>query len=62
MLAARIGINQQGDVLIAKVPEVQAASEYQRLSRGSNLISPSIQVKQVAQAALKENLLCLKFV
>jgi len=35
----RIGINQQGDVLIAKVPEVQAASEYQRLSQGSNLIS-----------------------
>jgi len=33
----RIGINQQGDVLIAKVPEVQAASEYQRQGLESNL-------------------------
>lgn len=51
----RIGLDQQGDILIVKAPDVQAASEFKRLSQGVNLgVPPSIQAKQIAQAALKE--------
>lgn len=51
----RIGLNQQGDILIAKEPGLQAASEYKRLSQGlAPTLPPSIQVKQIAQVALKE--------
>ncbi len=51
----RMGMNQQGDVQIAQVPRVQSASEYKRLSQGIEPgLPPSLQVKQVAQAALKE--------
>lgn len=51
----RIGLNQQGDILIAKEPGLQAASEYKRLSQGlAPTLPPSMQMKQIAQVALKE--------
>lgn len=51
----RIGLNQHGDILITKSPTIQATSLYQRFSKGVNSgLPPSIQVKQIAQAALKE--------
>ena len=51
----RIGMNQQGDIFIAKEPELKAASEYKRLSQGLDpKLTPSAQAKQIAQAALKE--------
>jgi hypothetical protein len=51
----RIGMNREGDILIAKTPTIQAASQYQRLSKGIDPnLPPSLQAKQIAQAALKE--------
>jgi len=51
----RIGLSQQGDILIAKGPGVQVASEYKRLSQVVDpKLSPSLQAKQIAQVALKE--------
>lgn len=51
----RLGLNQQGDIQVARGPEVQAASEFKRLSQGVEAnLPPSVQAKQVAQAALKE--------
>lgn len=51
----RLGLNQQGDIQIARKPEIQATSEYQRLSQSVDAnLPPSAQVKQIAQIALKE--------
>lgn len=53
----RLGVNQEGNISIAKSPAIKAASEYQRLSQGVDTNLPSsIQVKQIAMAALKEQL------
>ncbi len=51
----RIGINQQGDIWLSKSPDLQAASQYQRLSHEiDKSLPPSLQLKQIAQAAFKE--------
>lgn len=51
----RLGLNQEGVIPITRKPEMQATSEYQRLSQGVDVdLPPSAQAKQVAQAALKE--------
>jgi len=51
----RVAVNEQGTVQIGKAPEVQAVKEYQRLSQRVDLgHPPSVQAKQIAQAALKE--------
>ena len=56
-----IGMNQQGDIFIAKEPELQATSEYKRLSQGLDPnLTPSGQAKQIAQAALKEKFTTLQ--
>lgn len=53
----RLGVNQSGTFFIAKSPAIKAESEYQRLSqRVDSNLPPSIQVKQIAMAALKEQL------
>lgn len=53
----RLGMNQEGNISIAKSPAIKAASEYQRLSQlVDSSLPPSIQVKQIAMAALKEQL------
>lgn len=51
----RIGTNQQGDIWLSKSPDLQAAGQYQRLSKEVDKdLPPSLQLKQVAQVALKE--------
>lgn len=51
----RVAVNEQGTVQIGKAPEVQSVKEYQRLSQRVDLGQPpSVQAKQIAQAALKE--------
>jgi len=51
----RVAVNEQGAVQIGKAPEVQAVKEYQRLSQRVDLGQPpSVQAKQIAQAALQE--------
>ncbi len=53
----RIGVNRQGDLWLSKSPDLQASSQYQRLSHEiDKSLPPSLQLKQVAQAALKEQL------
>lgn len=53
----RIGVNQQGDLWLAKAPALYSSSHYQRLSQEVDKnLPPSLQLKQVAQAALKEQL------
>lgn len=53
----RLSMNREGDISIAKSPTIKAASEYQRLSQlVDSSLPPSIQVKQIAMAALKEQL------
>lgn len=50
-----LGLNQQGDIQIARKPEIQISSEYQRLSQSVDVnLPPSAQAKQIAQVALKE--------
>lgn len=51
----RLGINPQGDVWLSKSPDVQSATHYERLSQQvDKSFPPSLQLKQIAQAALKE--------
>jgi len=51
----RIGLSQQGDVVINKAPALQVASEYKRLSQMVDpKLPPSLQAKQIALVALKE--------
>jgi len=51
----RIGTNQQGDIWLSKSPDLQAAGQYQRLSKEVDKdLPPSLQLKQIAQVALKE--------
>lgn len=53
----RIGINQQGDIWLSKSPDIHSAGQYQRLSQEvDKTLPPSLQLKQIAQAALKEQL------
>lgn len=51
----RLGMNRQGDIWLAKPPNIQAAGQYERLSQEiDQSLPPSLQLKQIAQAALKE--------
>ena len=51
----RIGVNRQGDLWLSKSPNLPAATQYQRLSEQvDKSLPPSLQLKQIAQAALKE--------
>lgn len=53
----RLGVNQQGDIWLSKAPDLQASAQYQRLSQQIDKnLPPSLQIKQIAQAALKEQL------
>jgi hypothetical protein len=51
----RLSINREGDIKIGLSPQLQPASEYQRLLQGIDpKLPPSLQAKQIATSALKE--------
>ena len=51
----RLSINREGDIKIGLSPQLQPASEYQRLLQGIDpKLPPSLLAKQIATSALKE--------
>lgn len=51
----RLSISREGDIKIGQTPQLQPASEYQRLLQGIDpKLPPSLQAKQIATSALKE--------
>lgn len=57
----RLGINRQGDIWLSKPPNIQSAGQYERLSQEVDQSLPSsLQLKQIAQAALKEQFTTLQ--
>jgi len=51
----RLSISREGDIKIGQTPQLQPASEYQRLLQSIDpKLPPSLQAKQIASNALKE--------